>query len=284
MLKISDILGHMGLPAIAVASTLVLMALASLAVFFERLWALSRSRAASRVFAAKARSLIAGEQHDELVKQADAAPTSHLARLLGAGAKAWLEAVSKPRRALSPVEATRRELTRQSDALAADVRRGMGVLASVGSIAPFVGLLGTVFGIITSFQGIAKEGSGGLGAVSMGISEALYETALGLVVAIPAVLMSTGCRRRVTPSCSRWTTRAASTSTPSRTPRPCRGRPMGADLGTAGGVSARGRRQARDQHHAAGRRGAGAVDHLHGGHPTDGGRRVSRAAVDHHAR
>jgi biopolymer transport protein ExbB len=189
MLKISDILGHMGLPAIAVASTLVLMALASLAVFFERLWALSRSRAASRVFAAKARSLIAGEQHDELVKQADAAPTSHLARLLGAGAKAWLEAVSKPRRALSPVEATRRELTRQSDALAADVRRGMGVLASVGSIAPFVGLLGTVFGIITSFQGIAKEGSGGLGAVSMGISEALYETALGLVVAIPAVLM-----------------------------------------------------------------------------------------------
>jgi len=95
--------------------------------------------------------------------------------------------MSKPS-SLSPVEATRRELLRKTEALAADVRRGMSIIASVGSIAPFVGLLGTVFGIITAFQGIAKEGSGGLGAVSMGISEALYETALGLVVAIPAVL------------------------------------------------------------------------------------------------
>ncbi|MEZ4261906.1 MAG: MotA/TolQ/ExbB proton channel family protein [Polyangiaceae bacterium] len=69
-----------------------------------------------------------------------------------------------------------------------DLRRGMGVLASVGSVAPFVGLLGTVVGIITAFQGIAATGSGGLGAVSAGIAEALVETALGLMVAIPAVL------------------------------------------------------------------------------------------------
>jgi len=62
------------------------------------------------------------------------------------------------------------------------------VLASVGSVAPFVGLLGTVLGIITAFQGIASSGSGGLSAVSAGISEALIETALGLAVAIPAVL------------------------------------------------------------------------------------------------
>jgi biopolymer transport protein ExbB len=58
----------------------------------------------------------------------------------------------------------------------------------VGSVAPFVGLLGTVVGIIAAFQGIAAAGSGGLGAVSAGIAEALVETALGLVVAIPAVL------------------------------------------------------------------------------------------------
>jgi Biopolymer transport proteins len=54
-------------------------------------------------------------------------------------------------------------------------------------VAPFVGLLGTVLGIIAAFQGIAATGSGGLGAVSAGISEALVETALGLLVAIPAV-------------------------------------------------------------------------------------------------
>jgi biopolymer transport protein ExbB len=70
------------------------------------------------------------------------------------------------------------------------------VLASVGSVAPFVGLLGTVVGIISAFQGIAASGSGGLSSVSAGISEALIETALGLAVAIPAVLafnyLSTG--------------------------------------------------------------------------------------------
>ena len=62
------------------------------------------------------------------------------------------------------------------------------MLASVGSVAPFVGLLGTVVGIIAAFEGIAKEGSGGIGAVSAGIAEALVVTAFGLVVAIPAVL------------------------------------------------------------------------------------------------
>jgi biopolymer transport protein ExbB len=70
-----------------------------------------------------------------------------------------------------------------------DLRRGISVLASVGSTAPFIGLLGTVVGIISAFQGIAATGSGGLSAVSAGISEALIETALGLAVAIPAVLV-----------------------------------------------------------------------------------------------
>ncbi|MBK7583298.1 MAG: MotA/TolQ/ExbB proton channel family protein [Myxococcales bacterium] len=65
----------------------------------------------------------------------------------------------------------------------------MSILATTGSIAPFIGLLGTVVGIIAAFQGIAASGSGGIGAISAGIAEALVETALGLLVAIPAVLM-----------------------------------------------------------------------------------------------
>lgn len=186
MNSISQILNHMGPAAIGVASTLVLMALASLVIFFERLFAYARSRSASRTFAIEARALLEADDAEALVKRAEG-NSGHLAKLLGAGAKTYLAAKDKPS-SLSPVEATRRELNRKTEALAADVRRGMNVIASVGSIAPFVGLLGTVFGIITAFQGIAKEGSGGLGSVSLGISEALYETALGLVVAIPAVL------------------------------------------------------------------------------------------------
>jgi biopolymer transport protein ExbB len=64
----------------------------------------------------------------------------------------------------------------------------MNVIATVGSIAPFVGLLGTVLGIIGAFQGIGAAGSSGIGPIMAGISEALVETAFGLLVAIPAVI------------------------------------------------------------------------------------------------
>src|SRR4029453_6958531 len=100
---------------------------------------------------------------------------------------------------LAPSDRTRRFMERYLDDMGADLRRGLAILASGGSVAPlilppggvvapFVGLLGTVLGIITAFQGIASSGSGGLSSVSAGISEALIETALGLAVAIPAVL------------------------------------------------------------------------------------------------
>jgi biopolymer transport protein ExbB/biopolymer transport protein TolQ len=85
------------------------------------------------------------------------------------------------------VDTVRRAIQRASALTANDLKKGISALATIGSTAPFVGLLGTVVGIITAFQGIAATGSGGLGAVSAGISEALVETALGLVVAIPAV-------------------------------------------------------------------------------------------------
>ena len=68
-----------------------------------------------------------------------------------------------------------------------DMNRGNGVLATVGATAPFVGLLGTTMGIVNAFQGMAVSGSGGIGAISAGVSEALLTTALGLLVAIPAV-------------------------------------------------------------------------------------------------
>ena len=63
-----------------------------------------------------------------------------------------------------------------------------GRTVAVGSTAPFIGLFGTVIGIITAFQGIAAAGGGGIGAVSAGIAEALIVTAVGLFVAITAVL------------------------------------------------------------------------------------------------
>jgi biopolymer transport protein ExbB/biopolymer transport protein TolQ len=83
----------------------------------------------------------------------------------------------------------RRAIQRASALTSSDLKKGIPSLATIGSTAPFVGLLGTVVGVISAFNGIASTGSSGLGAVSAGISEALVETALGLVVAIPAVWM-----------------------------------------------------------------------------------------------
>ncbi len=85
------------------------------------------------------------------------------------------------------VDTVRRAIQRATALTSNDLKKGIPSLATIGATAPFVGLLGTVVGIITAFQGIAATGSGGLGSVSAGISEALVETALGLVVAIPAV-------------------------------------------------------------------------------------------------
>jgi biopolymer transport protein ExbB/biopolymer transport protein TolQ len=69
------------------------------------------------------------------------------------------------------------------------IKRGLGILATTGSTAPFVGLLGTTMGIVNAFTGMAQSGGGGLGAISAGIAEALITTAFGLLVAIPAVWM-----------------------------------------------------------------------------------------------
>ena len=70
----------------------------------------------------------------------------------------------------------------------AEMKKGTGGLATIGSSAPFIGLFGTVVGIINAFTGIAQSGSGGLAAVSAGISEALITTAFGILVAVPAVM------------------------------------------------------------------------------------------------
>jgi len=87
------------------------------------------------------------------------------------------------------IEASKRALERAEAIVHAELKRGVSGLATIGSTAPFVGLFGTVVGIINAFKGIESSKSTGLGAVAGGISEALVTTAIGLFVAIPAVWM-----------------------------------------------------------------------------------------------
>lgn len=176
---------EMGVFQTTIVTVLAVMGIASLAVFVERLWGLWRMRVRSQRFAAEMAGTIASRDY-ESIRRATQGGKVPLAVLLGGALKGYF---AENPGGLSPVEAARREVGRRTEALSATTRRGMGVLASVGSVAPFVGLLGTVVGIIAAFEGIAAEGSAGLGAIASGIAEALVVTALGLVVAIPAVLM-----------------------------------------------------------------------------------------------
>jgi biopolymer transport protein ExbB len=181
-----------------IASVLIAMALASIVVVVERLIALARSASESRRFAERAVMPLEQLDFAALVGLAKEHPASSLARVVGATVERYVRGASDRDAGLSPVERAKREAARQQELVGGQLRRGMSVLASVGSVAPFVGLLGTVVGIISAFQGIAATGSGGLGSVSAGIAEALVETALGLMVAIPAVLSFNYLTTRVT--------------------------------------------------------------------------------------
>jgi len=185
---IIHIFSHMGPLAIAIAAVLAIMAIASVGVVVERILSFRKSAKESREFAANAASLLDDWRVDEVIELSEKYKASTLAKLFSTTAERYLRAYEDLEGGMTPVELARNESDRRREALGAELRRGLGVLASVGSVAPFVGLLGTVVGIIGAFQGIAATGSGGLGAVSAGIAEALIETAFGLMVAIPAVL------------------------------------------------------------------------------------------------
>ncbi|MBT9557775.1 MAG: MotA/TolQ/ExbB proton channel family protein [Myxococcales bacterium] len=192
---IGEILGDMGAFALVIVVSLGILGLGAVTVFLERLWVFGRQERRTRALSLEVRPILKQNDFVALERHCAASPGLPFADVLRGGARAFLGTPETS--ALPAAELVRREVGRRSEGAAADVRRGMGLLASVGSISPFVGLLGTVVGIIDAFEGIAAEGAGGLGAVSAGIAEALVVTAFGLLIAIPSVLMFNYLNSRV---------------------------------------------------------------------------------------
>jgi biopolymer transport protein ExbB len=187
--NLSHIWTHMGPLSRGIAFVLFMMAVSFIGVTIERLIAFSRSAKESRLFAVQAGKLLEDSKVDELIPLADKFKSSSLARLFGPIIRRYIHAFEDlGDGGLSPVQLARNEAERRKEAVGEELRRGMNVVATVGSISPFVGLLGTVVGIIGAFQGIGSAGSAGIAPVMAGISEALIETAFGLMVAIPAVI------------------------------------------------------------------------------------------------
>jgi biopolymer transport protein ExbB len=182
----------MGWFAKAIAYVLFIMSMISFGVAIERFYTFLQARKQSKLYAPQvAKHLKEGRLKEAVaLSQKKEYRYSHLAKVVLAGLNEYQYQAESGGAALSRedmMDTVRRAIQRASALTASDLKRGVAALATIGATAPFVGLLGTVIGIITAFQGIAATGSGGLGSVSAGISEALVETALGLVVAIPAV-------------------------------------------------------------------------------------------------
>ena len=182
---------EMGWVAKAIAIILVIMSMISFGVAIERIYTFAQARKQSKLYAPQvAKHLKDGRLKDAIaISSSKNYRYSHLAKVVLAGMQEYQfqqESGSNLSRE-DLVDTVRRAIQRASALTANDLKKGVSALATIGATAPFVGLLGTVVGIINAFQGIAASGSGGLAAVSAGISEALVETALGLVVAIPAV-------------------------------------------------------------------------------------------------
>jgi biopolymer transport protein ExbB/biopolymer transport protein TolQ len=182
---------QMGYIAKAVAIVLFFMSMWSVGVAVERIYTYSQARNQSRLYAPQvAKHLKEGRLKDAIaISSSKNYRYSHLAKVVLAGLQEYQfqqeSGANLSREDL--LDTVRRSIQRATALTSNDLKKGISGLATIGATAPFVGLLGTVVGVINAFVGIASSGSGGIGAVSAGIAEALVETALGLFVAIPAV-------------------------------------------------------------------------------------------------
>jgi biopolymer transport protein ExbB/biopolymer transport protein TolQ len=180
---------QMGFLAKAVVIILFIMSAYSIGVMIDRWLAYNAAKKQSRAFAPAVAGALREGKLDEAIKIADRYKKSHLAKVVVAGLQEFRAHQMSAELAGEDIEASKRALERAEAIVHAELKRGVSTLATIGSSAPFVGLFGTVVGIINAFQGISTEKATGLGAVAGGISEALVATAIGLFVAIPAVWM-----------------------------------------------------------------------------------------------
>lgn len=182
---------QMGISVKILMGVLVVMSMASVGVFFERLFTFIQATNQSKLFAPQvAKHLKDGKLKEAIsVSQSKDYRYSHLGKVVLAGLQEYQfqQDSGVDLHKDDVVDSVHRAIQRAAALTSSDLKRGMGILATIGSTAVFVGLLATTLGVINAFQGIAATGSGGLGAVSGGISEALVGTAIGLFVAIPAV-------------------------------------------------------------------------------------------------
>ena len=179
----------MGAVAKGVSFLLIALSIISLYLFVERQLVFRKARSKSKQVAPKLADLLKKGQIKEALTLSTKKENkgSHLARVTAAGIQEFLEGKEANLSIGEQIETAQRGCERASTIFSQELKRGLSTLATIATSAPFIGLFGTISGIINAFKGMALTGSGGIGAVASGIAEALVTTAFGIGVAIIAL-------------------------------------------------------------------------------------------------
>src|SRR5689334_24299986 len=165
---------------------LLVASIAVWAIVIDKLILYTRTRKAMDAFE---QAFWSGQSLDELYRTLSTRPSHSMAALFVAAMREWKRSFEGNARAIGGLQMRIEKVMEVTIAREVErLERRLLVLATVGSAGPFVGLFGTVWGIMTSFQSIAASKNTSLAVVAPGIAEALFATALGLVAAIPATI------------------------------------------------------------------------------------------------
>jgi biopolymer transport protein ExbB len=164
-----------------------IMSVWSLTVTVQKWWHLRKAQKETIKFAPEFSQFLEEDNLTEAIRLAESYKKSHVAIVLGGALGEVKPLIADGTVTVADINSAERAVERNMLLEITNLKRGLTVLATVGATAPFVGLLGTTIGIVNSFTAMGATGSGGLAAISAGISEALIATAFGLLVAIPAV-------------------------------------------------------------------------------------------------
>ena len=186
-LSLIDLWHSMGYFAKGIVWVLAIMSVYSLTIMIQKWWGLRKAQQETRKFAPEFSQFLEEDNLTEAIKLAEGYKKSHVARVLGGALSEIKPLILDGSVTVADINSAERAVEREMLMTIVQLKRGLGVLATVGATAPFVGLLGTTMGIVNAFTGMAASGSGGLSAISAGVAEALITTAFGLLVAIPAV-------------------------------------------------------------------------------------------------
>jgi len=191
--------GLMAPLAKGVAILLMILSVISLYLFIERQLVFYKARATSKKVAPQLAGMLKRGQIQEALKLSSTKENqgSHLARVTAAGIKEFLEGKQYNLSFEEQIETAQRGCARAATIFTQELSRGSNTIATIATSSPFIGLFGTIAGIMNAFRGMAQTGSGGIGAVAGGIAEALVTTAFGIGVAILALWLYSFLRTRI---------------------------------------------------------------------------------------